>query len=130
MTDNWNLLVGWSQFQAEDVDGTAVNTNYPRRTATLFTTYHLNQLTLGGGVNWESSNYTWATNPLSQTEKLKQESYTLVRLMTKYQVTPVLSAQLNINNLFDKKYYINNGFYSQVAYGTPRNINLMLKYDF
>jgi len=130
ITDNWNLLVGWSQFRAEDADGTAVNTDYPRRTATLFTTYRLNKLTLGGGVNWESSNYTWATNPLGQTEKLKQDSYAIVRLMAKYQVTPALSAQLNINNLFDEKYYTNIGFYSQVAYGTPRNANLTLKYDF
>ena len=130
ITDNWNLLVGWSQFQAEDADGTAVNTNYPRRTATLFTTYRMNQLTLGGGVNWESSNYTLATNPLSQTEKLKQDSYALVRLMAKYQMTPALSAQLNINNVFDEKYYTNIGFYSQLAYGAPRNANLTLKYDF
>lgn len=130
ITDNWNLMVGWSQFQAEDADGTAVNTNYPRRTAILFTTYRMNQLTLGGGVNWESSNYTLATNPLGQAEKLKQDSYALVRLMAKYQMTPALSAQLNINNLFDEKYYTNIGFYSQLAYGTPRNANLTLKYDF
>lgn len=130
ITDNWNLMVGWSQFQAEDADGTAVNTNYPRRTATLFTTYRMNQLTVGGGVNWESSNYTLATNPLGQSEKLKQDSYALVRLMAKYQMTPALSAQLNINNLFDEKYYTNIGFYSQLAYGAPRNANLTLKYDF
>lgn len=130
ITDNWNLMVGWSQFQAEDANGTAVNTNYPRRTATLFTTYRLDQLTLGGGVNWESSNYTMATNPLGQTEKLKQDSYAIVRLMAKYQVTSALSAQLNINNLFDEKYYTNIGFYSQLAYGAPRNANLTLKYDF
>lgn len=130
ITENWNLMVGWSQFQAEDADGTAVNTRHPRRTATLFTTYRLNQLTLGGGVNWESSNYTLATNPLGQTEKLKQDSFALVRLMAKYQVTPALSAQLNINNLFDEKYYTNLGFYSQLAYGAPRNANLTLKYDF
>ncbi|HCD06246.1 MAG TPA: TonB-dependent siderophore receptor, partial [Methylophaga sp.] len=79
---------------------------------------------------WESSNYTLATNPLGQTEKLKQDSYALVRLMAKYQVTPALSAQLNINNLFDEKYYTNIGFYSQLAYGAPRNANLTLKYDF
>lgn len=130
ITDNWNLMVGWSQFQAEDADGTAVNTRHPRRTATLFTTYKMNQLTLGGGVSWESSNYTMATNPLGQAEKLKQDSYALVRLMAKYQMTPALSAQLNINNLFDEKYYTNIGFYSQLAYGAPRNANLTLKYDF
>ncbi|EMR12198.1 OMR family iron-siderophore receptor precursor [Methylophaga lonarensis MPL] len=130
ITNNWNMLVGWSQFRVEDADGTAVNTDHPRRTATLFTTYQLDQLTLGGGVNWESSNYTMATNPLGQAEKLKQDGYALVRLMARYQVTPALSAQLNINNLFDKKYYTNIGAFSQLAYGAPRNANLTLRYDF
>lgn len=127
ITDNWNLLVGWSQFQAEDADGVDVNSRFPRRTATLFTSYRLKKLTLGGGVNWESDSYSLETNPSGQIEKLKQESYALVRLMGKYQMTPALSAQLNINNLFDKKYYTN---YRQLAYGTPRSANLTLKYDF
>lgn len=130
ITDYWNLMAGWSQFRAEDADGTAVNTRHPRRTATLFSTYQLSQLTLGGGVNWESANYTMATNPLGQEEKLQQNSYALVRVMARYQITPALSTQLNINNLLDEKYYTNIGFYSQVAYGAPRNANLTLKYDF
>ncbi|WP_235263694.1 TonB-dependent siderophore receptor [Nitrincola sp. A-D6] len=131
ITDNWNLMFGWSQFQAEDADGSEINTAQPRRTATLFTTYKLNDLTLGSGVNWQSSNYTRVNNPLGQSEKIKQGSYALVRLMANYQMTPTLSAQLNINNLFDEKYYTNSGaWFGQLAYGAPRNFNLTLKYDF
>lgn len=130
ITDNWSLTAGWSQFRAEDADGQAVNTRFPRRTANLFTTYQIDKLTVGGGFTWESSNYTIATNPLSQTEKLKQDSYALVNLMAKYQFSPELSAQLNINNLFDEKYYSQIGFYSQFAYGAPRNTNVTLRYDF
>jgi outer membrane receptor for ferric coprogen and ferric-rhodotorulic acid len=127
ITDHWNIMAGWSQFQAEDADGVDVNTRFPRRTATLFTTYQINEWTIGGGLNWESDTYNLETNPSGQIEKLKQGSFTLVRLMGKYQVTRDLSAQLNINNLFDKKYYTNN---RQLAYGAPRNVNLTFKYDF
>ncbi|EHJ93433.1 TonB-dependent siderophore receptor [Vreelandella boliviensis] len=131
ITDDWNLMFGWSQFQAEDADGSAVNTAQPRRTATLFTTYKLNELTLGGGFNWQSSNYTMVTNPLGNSEEVKQGSYALAQLMARYQMTPELSAQLNINNLFDEKYYTNSGaWFGQLAYGAPRSANLTLKYDF
>ena len=130
LTENWNLTAGWSQFIAEDADGEDVNTRHPRRKANLFTTYKIDQLLLGGGFTWESSNYTIASNPLSQAEKLKQDSYALVNLMAKYQFSPELSAQLNINNLFDEEYYSQIGFYSQLAYGAPRNANVTLRYDF
>lgn len=130
ITDNWRITAGWAQFQAEDADGEDVNTRFPRRMANLFTTYQIDQLTLGGGFTWESSNYTLATNPIGQTDKLKQDSYALVNLMARYQFSPELSAQLNVNNLFDEEYYSQIGFYSQLAYGAPRNANLSLRYDF
>lgn len=130
LSDNWNLLFGWAQFSAKDADGEPVNTRYPRRTANIFSTYRLDRLTLGGGINWEDGNYTVATNPLGQKEKLKQPSYALVNVMARYQLSDALSAQLNIDNLLDKKYYSQIGFYSQYAYGEPRNGKLTLKYSF
>ena len=130
LTENWNMMVGWSQFKAEDARGAAVNTRFPRQTATLFTTYRMDDLTLGGGINWESSNYTFANNPLGQREKLKQDAYSLVNLMAKYQINPAMSLQLNLNNVLDKTYYSQIGFSNQFAYGAPRNAMLTLKYDF
>ncbi len=130
VTDNWNVLLGWSQFRAEDANGEAVNTEHPRRTATLYTTYRLNDLTVGGGVNWESSNYTIANNPQGNPEKLKQDSFAIVNLMARYRLSPQLQAQLNVNNVFDEEYYSQIGFYSQLAYGAPRNVTASLRYDF
>ena len=40
-----------------------------------------------------------------------------------------LSAQLNVNNLFDKKYYL-GGVANQVYYGEPRSVFLNLKATF
>ena len=130
LTDNWNVLLGWSQFRAEDANGEAVNTEHPRRTATLYTTYRMDDLTLGGGLNWESSNYTIANNPQGNPEKLKQDSFAIVNLMARYRLSPELQAQLNINNVFDEEYYSQIGFYSQLAYGAPRNVTASLRYDF
>lgn len=130
LTENWNILLGWSQFKAEDANGDAVNTQHPRRTATFYTTYRMQDLTLGGGLNWESSNYTVATNPVGNPDKLKQDSFALVNLMARYQISPSLQAQLNLNNVFDEEYYSQIGFYSQLAYGAPRNVTASLRYDF
>lgn len=130
LTENWNILLGWSQFKAEDANGDAVNTEHPRRTATFYTTYRIQDLTLGGGLNWESSNYTIATNPVGDQDKLKQDSFALVNLMARYQISPSLQAQLNLNNVFDEEYYSQIGFYSQLAYGAPRNVTASLRYDF
>lgn len=130
LTDNWNILLGWSQFRAEDANGDAVNTEFPRRMANLYTTYRMDKLTIGGGVNWESRNYTIANNPQGNPEKLEQESFALANLMARYQINPDLQAQVNVNNLFDEEYYSQIGFYSQYAYGAPRNVTASLRYDF
>tara|TARA_R110002020_G_scaffold243757_2_gene457364 strand:- start:36637 stop:38832 length:2196 start_codon:yes stop_codon:yes gene_type:complete len=130
LSDNWNLLVGWAQFSAKDAEGEYVNTRFPRRTANLFSTYRINRLTLGAGVNWEDSNYTRANNPLGQAEKLEQEAYALVNVMARYQLSDALSAQLNIDNLLDKTYYSQIGFYNQQAFGAPRQSKLTVKYSF
>ncbi|WP_323586404.1 hypothetical protein [Aliarcobacter butzleri] len=50
--------------------------------------------------------------------------------MAKYKIDKDLSVQLNVNNIFDEKYYTNIGFYNQVSYGDPRNFTLTMKYDF
>lgn len=71
-----------------------------------FTTYKLpgklENITVGGGVNWQSSTYVNAKNPKKVIEKVEQGDYALVNLMARYQITKDFSAQLNINNVFDK----------------------------
>lgn len=135
LAPGWNLTAGWTQFEARDEDGDAVNTNHPRRMLKVFTTRRMSgeweKLTVGGGFNWEGENYTAVTNPVTgAAEKLKQRPYALVNLMVRYQISKGVSAQLNINNLFDKKYFSQIGFYNQLAYGAPRNALVTLKYQF
>lgn len=41
-----------------------------------------------------------------------------------------MSAQLNLDNLLDKTYYSQIGFYNQLAFGEPRNYNRGVTYRF
>lgn len=50
--------------------------------------------------------------------------------MTRYQFTKNLSTTLNVNNVFDKYYYTNIGFYNSAIYGEPRNFMLTTRWDF
>ncbi len=135
ITPRWDISFSFTKFEAEDASGQDVNTDHPRKLLKLFTTYNLpgdwNKLTVGGGVNWEGNNYVDTTNPVtSQPERLEQKAYSLVNLMARYDIDEQLSAQLNIDNLFDEKYFSQIGFFNQYAYGEPRNISLKVKYQF
>lgn len=132
LAPGWNASAGYTRFKATDANGADVNSIYPRQLLRVFTSYRLpgalNALTVGGGVNWQGTTYTYAQNPLGVTEKIEQDPYALVSLMTRYQINKQFSAQLNINNLFDETYYGMFDAYDQTTYGAPRNAMLTLKY--
>ena len=50
--------------------------------------------------------------------------------MARYQFTPQLSLQFNVDNLFDKWYYTSVNFNEQVMWGTPRSYRATLSYKF
>ncbi|BCQ32919.1 ferric-rhodotorulic acid/ferric-coprogen receptor FhuE [Erwinia rhapontici] len=131
LTDNWQMTFGASRYIAEQRNGTAVMPEVPRTTAKLFTSYRLpmlQDLTVGGGVNWQ--NKTWATvaGGPAGSDYIDQSPVTLVNLFSRYQVTRQVSVQANINNLFDKEYYDYMGTY--VVYGAPRNFTISANYSF
>ncbi|TCV98965.1 ferric-rhodotorulic acid/ferric-coprogen receptor FhuE [Biostraticola tofi] len=127
----WNIAASWTHWTGEDNQGKPISTNQPRTLIKGFTTWQLpgrwNSLTLGGGVNWQSEVYTLATGP-NGNERVSQGSYATTNLMARYQFTKNLSAQLNVNNLFDYKYYNQIGFYSQGAWGAGRSVVLTGQY--
>ncbi|NYT35893.1 ferric-rhodotorulic acid/ferric-coprogen receptor FhuE [Allopusillimonas soli] len=129
----WQVAAGLSHWTAKDADGAPVQTNHPRTLLRLFTTYQFpgawHRLTLGGGVNWQSKVYTVAAGPNGD-EEVSQESYALVNLMARYRFNRHLSLQVNANNILDKKYYSQIGFYSQGAWGAPRNVMATLRYQY
>jgi outer membrane receptor for ferric coprogen and ferric-rhodotorulic acid len=131
----WNLNASYSQFKAEDGDGVAANTVQPRKLLKIFTTYDLpgalTGLTVGGGINFRSKAYSEGLNPVTAAPfRFQQDGYTLVSLMARYAVTEQLQVQANVENLFDKKYYSQMGFFSQYRYGAPRNFTISANYRF
>lgn len=129
LSKGWNASAGYTQFKATDATGADVNSIYPRELFKVFTTYRLpgalSALSVGGGVNWQGKTYTVVGN-----EKLEQKSYALVNLMARYDIGKQLSAQFNVNNLFDKTYYGMFDAFSQMTYGAPRSATVSLKYRF
>jgi outer membrane receptor for ferric coprogen and ferric-rhodotorulic acid len=61
--------------------------------------------------------------------RVTQKDYTVVNLMARYRFNEHLSTTLNLNNLFDQKYY--SGFSGSWGhYGAPRNLMANLRYEF
>ncbi|WP_324743486.1 TonB-dependent siderophore receptor [Tsuneonella sp. CC-YZS046] len=131
----WNINASYSQFKADDENGTPANTDQPRKLLKLFTTYTvadiLGGLTFGGGVNYRSKAYSEGTNPVTAAPfRFQQDGYALVSLMTRLAVNENLQLQANVENLFNKKFYSQMGFYSQYRYGAPRNFSISANYRF
>lgn len=133
--EGWNVSLAYSQFTADDASGAAVNTDHPRKLVKLFTTYQLpgvlHGLTVGGGVNWRSKNYSEGSNPVTGAPfRFQQDDFAVVNLMARYAVSESLQLQANVENLLDKTYYSQIGFYEQYRYGAPRNFTLGASYRF
>lgn len=54
----------------------------------------------------------------------------LANAMAHYDINQAWSAQLNVRNLFDRKYYANIVYQSQLIYGDPRDVELTLSWKF
>lgn len=124
ITDNWDISTGFTHFEAKDGNEEKVNTTIPRNNINIFTKYTINDFSFGAGVNWKSKGYSKST-----TREITQDAYAIVDLMASYKFNKNLSTQLNINNLFDKTYYIGYGT-SSYNYGDPINGIISMKYSF
>ena len=132
----WQLQAGYTHKVSRDQSGKKVSTWEPEDQINLYTSYtltgDLDKLTLGGGVRWQSTGWQVLTNwnKGGTQEKFSQDPYWLVDLMARYQISKNLSATVNLNNVFDKSYYTNIGFYNSSYYGDPRNVMVSTRWDF
>lgn len=129
----WNIYAGIAHFTAQDGDGARLNSQIPRTTAQLFTTWQLpgewSKLSLGGGVKWQSRFYQ-AANTGTSSLGGEQGSYALGSLMGHYAITKNTDVAVNLNNVFDKKYALQKGDFDTVSYGAPRNVMVTLNYRY
>ena len=124
ITNNWDMSFGVAHFNVEDANGKKVQTTAARTSANLFTKYTLDKWSLGGGLNYKSEAYKDEA-----AGRITQDAYVLANLMAAYQVDQNIKLQLNVNNLFDEKYYEGLGKNSMV-YGAQRNATLTFRYQF
>lgn len=124
LTDDFSLDFGLANFEAENPDGSKFNTDSSRTTANLWAKYTISNYRFGAGLNYKSKFYTG-----SDATKITQDEFITTDLMAGYKINKNLDLQLNINNVFDEKYYEGIGANSMV-YGDPRNFTLGMKYTF
>ncbi|MCO5140161.1 MULTISPECIES: TonB-dependent receptor [unclassified Shinella] len=128
---DWQLFFGASTFRSKQPDGSDHNSFLPRNSVKVFTTYQLpgewEKLTIGGGFKWNSSSYIDidGVTTASGTVRFKQDAFVTVDLMAKYDFTDTLVGQLNVNNVFNEKYYILRGG-DNAPYGKPLNATFTL----
>ncbi|RRD56775.1 TonB-dependent siderophore receptor [Comamonadaceae bacterium OH2545_COT-014] len=133
LAPGWDVGLGWTQFSSKDASGERVGTTRPGRMLKLHTQYRLggawSKLTLGGGLHWQGRIYKDVQNPATGApEQLRQNAYALLNLSARYQFTPQLAARLAVNNVLDKKYWANVGFFDRMTYGAPRSVMLTVDY--
>ncbi|MGU3307910.1 TonB-dependent siderophore receptor [Pseudomonas sp. M5A4_2d] len=135
---DWNLTAGYTYTHSRNGEKQRANRNQPLNLLKVSTAYRLpgqwRGLTVGGAVNWQSDAYDFAQRPtgargdkgdlITESTKITQQAYTVVNLMSRYQFDEHVSASINVNNLFDKKYYERVGFYNGVYWGEPRSLTL------
>jgi iron complex outermembrane receptor protein len=103
--------------------------NVPKNSANLLITKEFTVgtddiVTVGGGVNYVDKR-------LGETAtEFYLPSYTLVKLLASWQPTDQLKLSVDVNNLFDKRYYASSYARLWVAPGTPRTFTAKVSYTF
>lgn len=127
----WSVAGGLTSLAVEDGDGATIRKDDPRHLLHVSSSYRLsgnwNRLTLGGHATWQSRTESYSEN---FDNGASQDSYALLDVFATWNINTHVSAQVNVNNVFDKTYYtqVNNGGWAY--YGAPRNVSLRMKYQF
>ncbi|MGY1489098.1 TonB-dependent siderophore receptor [Methylobacillus pratensis] len=140
LTPDWQVAASYTyasakrQSEASDYDpigtytmGKRYATNIPRQLFKLATTYRL-----PGGLNrWKIGGSAHVQSEIESPWGVRQGGYAIVGLYGTYSASKQLDISLNVNNLFDRKYYSVIGSFSDSNFfGDPRNVMLTARYKF
>lgn len=126
------VIVGYTynttEFLSDPVNqGKVFSTWTPKHMVRAWASYQLpdawRRLTVGGG-------FTSQSHTLGYDRSFKVPGFTVWNMRVAYQATPELSLAMNLNNVFDKRYWT-PGFAEQNGnndFGDPRNVMFTLKY--
>lgn len=128
LAQGWQASAGYTYAGAKNIKSGSgrFDSDTPYNLFKASTAYRLpgtlEKWTLGGSFRTQSSAYT--------AFGVSQGGYSILDLMSAYQVNKHLKVQANLNNVFDKRYYqsISNPAGANI-FGDPRNIALTLKWS-
>ena len=105
----------------------------PDMTASLWTSYTLDKLTLGGGARYVSEQKrVVTTNTNLATQNMPAiPAYTVVDMMAAYKVSKNTNLRLNVYNVFNEEYIstLNNGG-SRMTLGAPISASIAAEFSF
>ena len=138
ITNFWQITAGLAKTSTKQLNqqsATVTTTGVrwsPDLTATVWTSYQLDKLTVGLGARYTSEQKRVITVGQPVAAGVPNiPSFWVADAMATYQVNPKLSFRLNVYNLFDKDYIsvLNNGG-SRVGIGAPRSAAVTANYKF
>jgi len=143
LAPGWQIGAGYTYAEVkyhkdQNNEGRLFDTDIPRHMFKAFTSYQLpgdlNQWTIGGGIYRQNTIYNKGTNFYDSGTpfRIEQEGYTLVDLMANYKASDHVDVRLNLNNVFDKKYFQSigsNTAYAVNQYGEPRNAMVTIRWS-
>jgi outer membrane receptor for ferric coprogen and ferric-rhodotorulic acid len=121
VADDTRVALGLTRLQLTGPDGKDIYEWVPRTTVKLRADTRvpaLPELRLGVATRWQSDVY--------KSGGYHQDAYMVSDVFASYQVSKDLSARLNINNLFNKKYV--GGIAYGAIYGEPRSAYITLEH--
>jgi outer membrane receptor for ferric coprogen and ferric-rhodotorulic acid len=129
---DWSVFASYTYTRTKylkDVtnEGAVFSPDTPKHLLRLWTTYRLpgalNKLTVGGGVDAQSDTYRQVG-----TIRADINGRAIWNALVKYDINRHWVAALNLNNVFDKRYYkAVAGFGNGSYYGDPRNVMLTVR---
>lgn len=127
LTDNVNLVLGYTSLKLTGADGDDTYRWVPRRTANLLLSARMpgyTALSLGIGGRWQSA----ISNEESSGFTVRQGSYAVVNGFIAWDFLPEATLRFNVANIGNEK-YINTLRYSGY-YGAPRNYTVSVDWRF
>ena len=128
---NWFVTVGYAYNDSKVTDqkrGTYRKDNAPKHTFNLWTRFDVKEgffknLGLGAGLNYSAEKISW------QEPDLVLPDYTIVDAAVYYKIKD-MQLSFNINNIFNKTYWLGAFNYPRLFPGTPRNVMFTVRYTF
>ncbi|MGC1330634.1 TonB-dependent receptor [Pseudomonas sp.] len=134
LTSNWRVFGGYSYLDAVTTDAGSANSAssglpmvmVPKHNLTLWTYYDIDpKWTVGAGM--KASSLTYAS--VSSTTKKWTPGYSEFDAMTSYKISKSMDVQLNLKNLFDRKYFASSyPIYATWAEGRSAQVTLNFHY--